>query len=48
MSEVYQRESVAIPHDEVEGAGFTPPPAAPAPASGQRDWWRHTASPSSP
>ena len=42
MSEVYQRESVAIPHDEVEGAGFTPPPAAPPRRRpGNGTWWRH-------
>ena len=42
MSEVYQRESVAIPHDEVEETGFTPPPAAPPRRRpGNGTWWRH-------
>ena len=41
MSEVSSARA-GDPHDEVEGAGFTPPPArAPAPASGQRTWWQH-------
>ena len=43
MSEVYQRESVALPHQvEVEGAGATPRPAAPRRRSrGRGTWWRH-------
>ena len=33
---------MAIPHDEVEGAGFTPPPAVPPRRRpGNGTWWRH-------
>ena len=42
MSEVYQRESVAIPHERGRGCRCTPPPAVPPrrrPGSGT--WWRH-------
>jgi arabinogalactan oligomer/maltooligosaccharide transport system permease protein len=40
MSEVYQRESVAIPADEVEGAAPAPP-AVRRRSSGGGAWWRH-------
>jgi arabinogalactan oligomer/maltooligosaccharide transport system permease protein len=40
MSEVYQRESVAIPH-EVEGAGATPPPLPARRRPRRGTWWRH-------